>query len=442
MKTKNIQHWILAALFITVASCKPEIDAPKATAGSADFSRYIAVGNSLTAGYADGGLYLEGQKVAYPNIIAAQLKSVGGGTFNSPFFTEAQANGSGYIRLSGFNPDGTPITANVTDKLAYRTQTLLTKYTEEIQNLGIPGMRLDLGASPAATSFSGANMFFERLLAENQVGATTYLTFVQNRNHTFFSFWLGNNDVLGWATNGGDAGSDPTKQLTSVSNFTGAYNAFITALTANGAKGVVATIPDVTSVPFFNTVTVAAINQAIDNNSQVQENPLTKGAKLQIRALNPQTGLYITRQATKDDLIPLTFNRTSIGATVNGIPGYGLLEINPIAHGQVLDAAEIAIAKQRVIEFNNIIKQAASSKNLALVDTYTILNGIRTPANYDGILVSSAFITGNAFSLDGIHLTPIGNAVIANQFIKAINEKYNSNIPTVAVSSYNGVKFP
>src|SRR5690606_17421605 len=139
-----------------------------ANAGNADFSKYIAVGNSLTAGFADGGLYLSGQQVAYPNIITTQLKSVGGGDFTSPFFTEAQANGSGYIRLSGFNPDGTPITANVTDKLAYRNQngTLLTKYTEEVQNLGIPGMRLDFGIQ--APTFSSANMYFERLLPDAQ----------------------------------------------------------------------------------------------------------------------------------------------------------------------------------------------------------------------------------------------------------------------------------
>jgi len=430
MKTKNIQHWILAALFITVASCKPEIDAPKASSGSADFSKYIAVGNSLTAGFADGGLYLNGQKVAYPNLIAAQMKAFGGGDFTSPFFTEAQANGSGYIRLSGFNPDGTPITAQVTDKLAYRAQGLLTKYTEEIQNLGIPGMRLDLGA--AAPTFSSANMYFERLLADNQVGATTYLNFVQNRNHTFFSFWLGNNDVLGWAMNGGvtELGqASATTTLTSTTNFTGAYNAFIGALTAQGQKGVVATIPDVTAVPFFNTVTVAAINEGLAANPQLQQLGLTK--------LYIQSGTGVARLATNEDLIVLNFNRALLG-----VNGYGVSPLNPMENKYVLDKDETVTAKQRVIDFNNIIKTVAETKDLALVDTYTILNGIKTPANYDGILVSSAFITGNAFSLDGIHLTPIGNAVIANEFIKAINTKYNSNIPTVAVSMYSGVRFP
>jgi hypothetical protein len=57
------------------------------------------VGNSLTAGYADGGLYLEGQQNSYPSIIAKQMALVGGGKFTQPLFTEAQANGSGYLKL-------------------------------------------------------------------------------------------------------------------------------------------------------------------------------------------------------------------------------------------------------------------------------------------------------------------------------------------------------
>ncbi len=354
------------------------------------------------------------------------MKAVGGGDFTSPFFSEAQANGSGYIRLSGFNPDGTPITTQVADKLAYRAQGLLTKYTEEIQNLGIPGMRLDLGA--VAPTFSSANMYFERLLPTDQVGDKTYIDFIQNRNHTFFSVWLGNNDVLGWAMAGGVAGVDPTKQLTNATSFTGLYNQYIAALTAQGQKGVVATIPDVTSIPFFNTVTVSAINAALAADPDVP----ASNNKLIIR-----TGTGVPREATPEDLIVLNFDRALLG-----VNGYGLSPLNPMESQYVLDRDEVATAKQRVIDFNNSIKAVAEAKDLAVVDTYTILNGIKTPANYDGILVSSAFITGNAFSLDGVHLTPIGNAIIANEFIKAINKKYNSNIPTVAVSMYSGVRIP
>lgn len=433
MKIKNIQTWIYSLSFLAVVSCKPTIDTPELSKGSADFSKYIAVGNSLTAGYADNGLYLEGQKVAYPNLIAAQMKAVGGGNFTSPFFTDAQSDGSGYVKLTGFNADGTPIVTPVADKLAYRSQQplLLTKHTEEVQNLGIPGMRLDLGY--AAPTFSGANMYFERLLNSNQVDNTTYFDFIQNRNHTFFSFWLGNNDILGWATAGGDAGTDPTKQRTDKTQFAQLYTAFITSLTSNGQKGAVATIPDVTSVPFFNTKTVALINAGLKANPQTANLP-----GIFINALNPSTNTYQARLATAEDLIILTFDTGIIGSG----PGYGLDQNLPIENKYVLDKEEVRIAKDYVTSYNNSIKQIAEAKGLALVDTYTILNDIKSGKDYDGIHVSSSYITGNAFSLDGVHLTPIGNAVIANEFIKAINAKYSSTIPPVNVANYSGVKFP
>src|SRR5579863_10243077 len=112
------QHLYIIAGLLLLTACKPEIKTPKATHGTADFSRYISVGNSLTAGYADGGLYLAGQLNSYPSIIAKQMQQAGGGSFAQPLFDAAQANGSGYLSLTGFNADGTPITTPVTSNLA------------------------------------------------------------------------------------------------------------------------------------------------------------------------------------------------------------------------------------------------------------------------------------------------------------------------------------
>ena len=56
--------------------------------------------------------------------------------------------------------------------------------------------------------------------------------------------------------------------------------------------------------------------------------------------------------------------------------------------------------------------------------------------------MDTRFVSGGAFSLDGITLNPRGNALFANQFIEAMNKKYNAKIPFAAVSKYNGVIFP
>lgn len=439
MKTIKLYLYILAGLLL-FASCKPEIHIPAATHGSADFSRYIALGNSLTAGYADGGLYLAGQMNSYPSIIAKQMQSVGGGTFTQPLFSTDQSNGSGYLQLTGFNADGTPITTPVTTKLAVRgilnvpgfgNVTLYTKYTGDINNYGVPGIKLlNITYAP----YGNLNGFFERLLPGNApANTTTYLDFATAKPFTFFSNWLGNNDALSYATSGG-AGDVLTDQNT----FTALYSALITKLTAGGAKGVVATIPDVTSIPYFNTVTVGAIVAGVQKS-----NPSVQG--IYINALVSGT-TYAPRLAIAKDLIVLTFPTGNIGQSVSTPYGnlpYGLTPYTPVDNQYVLDSSEVTLTQTYVTAYNNTIKSTATAQGLAIFDAYTFLNNVKQSGwLVDGISLNSNYISGGIFSLDGVHLTPRGYAMVANEFIKAINSKYGSNIPQASVASYNGVTFP
>jgi len=439
MKHFKLYIYIIAGL-VWLSACKPGIDTPKPSKGSADFSRYISVGNSLTAGYADGGLYRAGQLVSYPSIIGKQMQSVGGGVFNQPLFSADQANGSGYLQLTGFNADGTPITTPVTTNLAIRgiqaipgfgNVTLYTKYTGDINNYGVPGIKLlHIMYQP----YGNLNGYYERLLPGNAgTNTTTYLDFVTAKPFTFFSNWLGNNDALGYATSGG-AGD----VLTDKATFAGLYNLLIGRLTATGAKGVVGTIPDVTSVPYFNTITVGAVLGAVQKqNPQVQA--------LFINALVSGT-TFAPRAATAQDLIVLTFPTSKIGqptVTPYGTLPYGLTPYTPIENQYVLDANEVALTQDYVQYYNATIKSVAAAKGLAVFDAYTFLNNIKQHGLVeDGISLSSNYISGGIFSLDGVHLTPRGYAIVANEFIKAINAKYGSTIPLTNVSEYSGVKFP
>ena len=443
MKTFKNYIYIIAALAVT-AGCKPSIETPAAKAGSADFTRYIAVGNSLTAGFADGGLYLEGQQNSYPSIIAKQMAAVGGGAFVQPLFNESQANGSGYIKLTGFTATGSPVTANVTENVAVRGQvsvpgfgnvTLYTKYTGDINNYGVPGIKLQ---QAAFAPYGNLNGYYERMLAGNSpTNNTAYIDFVTAKPFTFFTNWLGNNDALGYATSGG-AGD----VLTDKAQFTQLYNLVIGKLTAANQKGAVATIPDVTSIPYFNTVTVGAILAAVK-----AANPAAQAIYVSARTnANPGTGTYAARIATTADLITLTFPTSKMGQPVStpaGMLPYGLTPLTPIETQYVLDANEVILAKDYVNSYNTTIKAVAATKGLALFDAFTFLNGVKQHGLVvDGVSVTSSFISGGLFSLDGVHLTPRGYAIVANEFIKAINNQYGSTIPTVSVADYRGVKFP
>jgi hypothetical protein len=439
MKFLKRNYYIIAALLL-VSACKPEIKTPKPTSGGANFSRYIAVGNSLTAGYSNGGLYLSGQQNSYPSIMAKEMQAVGGGAFNQPLFEQSQANGSGYLSLTGFSSTGSPIITPVTTNLAIRGQvdvpgfgnvTLYTKYTGDIENYGVPGIKLlDITYAP----YGDLNGYFERLLPNNSPDNTeTYLQFITAKPFTFFSNWLGNNDALLYATSGG-AGD----VLTDESTFAELYNAVTDALTAGGAKGVVATIPNVTSIPYFTTVTVGQIVAGVQ-----AQNPAVQG--IYINALVSGT-TYAPRLATASDLIILSFPTSMIGTPVSTPYGnlpYGLTPYTPIDNQYVLDANEVALTELHVQAYNETIKSVAAAHGLAVFDAYTFLDDVNAYGySSNGILLTSKFISGGLFSLDGIHLTPRGYSIVANQFIQAINNKYGSNIPLADITSYNTLPLP
>jgi lysophospholipase L1-like esterase len=439
---KNFKHYIfIVAGLVWLSACKPTIsNTIKPSRGTADFSRYIAVGNSLTAGYADGGLYLAGQQNSYPSIIAQQMQSVGGGSFAQPLFPADQSNGSGYLKLTGFNPDGTPVLSPVTTSLGIRglinvpgfgNVTLYSKYTGEINNYGVPGIKLYNITYPL---YGNLNGFYERLLpGDSPTNTTAYLDFITAKPFTFFSNWLGNNDALGYATSGG-AGD----VLTNKTVFAQLYTLLIGRLTAGGAKGVVATVPDVTTIPYFTTVTTAAVLAGVQKAA-----PTVKA--IYINALVSGT-TYAPRPATDKDLIVLTFPTSKMGQPVStplGMLPYGLTPYTPIENQYVLDENEVDLTLDYVKSYNATIKSIATAHGLAVFDAYSLLQNIKAYGYVDqGIDLNSNYISGGIFSLDGIHLTPRGYAIVANEYIKAINARYGSSIPLANVANYHGVLFP
>ena len=229
-----------------IYGCNPEIEVPKQSSGSADFSTYIAVGNSLTAGIADNGLYAESQMQSYPNLIGQQMNEISSIDFTQP---DIPGNGSGYLYVADLDITTTPPTP--TPGWFPEDPNWLDQVEGPFNNLGVNGIRVKditvkgYGASPQA------NPFFYRMLGGKDPNMS-YLEMVQESQPTFFTSWIGNNDVLIYALTGGALGTgtltDPDTE------FKPNYDQLIAALIANGAKGVVATIPDITLAPYFTTV--------------------------------------------------------------------------------------------------------------------------------------------------------------------------------------------
>jgi lysophospholipase L1-like esterase len=465
MKYRYILFLVIIGLLY---SCKPELDEFSPSQGSADFSTYVALGNSLTAGYADGALYSSGQLYSYPNILAGQLKKVGGGEFTQPLMPTEDGVGFtvypppigivfrtktnlGYSTDCLNNTSLSPVPAIDNPDQAELQGYLLYPVAGSFNNMGVPGAKsfhliYNGYGNPAnlLTMPPTANPFYVRFAS---AADATVLGDALSQSPTFFSFWIGNNDVLLYAVSGGD--NNPFGDfITPVEGNPGVgFNAtmdyILATLTASVNNGVIANIPDIISIPFFTTVPynglklteqaqVDALNSAYGNGAlgitfSMGQNPFV------IQDFSAQAGI---RQINQNELVLLTIPQDSLKCA-----GWGSLK--PIPHYFVLTENEINAVKTATSSYNTKIKELADNYNLAFVDINRFFNSLSgSGLTYDGIKFTVDFVTGNAFSLDGIHLTPQGNAIIANEFITAINTKYGANIPLVSVTEYPGIAFP
>jgi hypothetical protein len=146
------------------------------------------------------------------------------------------------------------------------------------------------------------------------------------------------------------------------------------------------------------------------------------------------------RQATAADKVVLTA-QSVIGTLVNNNPSLINGVSIPLEDKWVLtpqEQAEISTATQAI---NAGIAQVAQAYGLPLVDTYGFFNGLiaNGVTLADGSKITAKYGSGGGFSLDGVHPTPRGYALISNLFINAINSTYKSNLPAVNPLDYKGL---
>jgi hypothetical protein len=114
----------------------------------------------------------------------------------------------------------------------------------------------------------------------------------------------------------------------------------------------------------------------------------------------------------------------------------------PIPNRYVLTISEIELIENAISNYNSILKNHATSKKLAFVDVHSFFSSIKTGFVYNGVTLNASFVSGGVFSLDGLTITPRGNALLANEFIKAINITYKSTLPQIEATKYSGIIFP
>lgn len=451
MKLKYI--FLLTIGGFLLYSCEPEIDEYSYSSGTADFSKYVSLGNSHTSGYADRALYKESQQSSYPAILANQFKKVGGGEFTQPLMPNDRGVGltltpagpyfNGKL-VVGFSTDclgATSLAPVPADPNASQGELAadLAPIPGTYNNMGVPGAK---SFHLLAPGYGTLNPYFGRFASSP---ATSVLGDAAAQQPTFFSLWIGTSDMLGFATGGGMGDT-----ITGQGSFGFFMNSILQAITAGGAKGVIANIPDIASSPFFTTVPpngyvleqwqADTLNQFLEPlGFQYQAGP----NYFIVEDANSPLGF---RQMTDGEYLLLTVPQDSLKCKFWG--GYDVnapsaLEMpQPIPSQYVLDAQEVAAITGAIDGYNQTIAMLADQYDLALVDINTFMADAAAGVAFDGETISTAFITGNAYSTDGLHMTPKGNAMVANLFIEAINKKFGSTIPMVSTTHYRANIIP
>lgn len=431
MKFNMIVLVVLFSALLILSGCKlqePDIksaaDVELTSVTTTLFGSYVSLGNSLTAGYQSGALTANRQKHSFVKLIAKQAGV--GDAFVQPLLgypgLGAYASiGAGIMELTGFDSTGNPVltpmpyTVTGFDPTNPYASTEIMTYAAPYSNLGIPGIVLaDLdSAITSANSYSQSGLIDVVLRNANPAfGNTNPIEQALLLQPTLVSIWIGNNDVLGYATNGGTYPTAPTDAAT----FQYLYNNMLAKVTSTGAKAVVANVPDVTSVPYFTTV----------------------GASVSPTALYIETAGGV-RLGTANDLLLLS-GKSAIGDATGtygpvGVP-VGFAESAPLPSAFVLDSDEITVAQNAVDAYNTAIETVAAQHGVPVVDVNSYMRDLADGMSVAGIEVSAAYLTGGVFSLDGVHPNSFGNALIANQFIETINAYFETNVPPVNLGDY------
>src|SRR5206468_2572653 len=96
--------------------------------------------------------------------------------------------------------------------------------------------------------------------------------------------------------------------------------------------------------------------------------------------------------------------------------GWGSMK--PIPNQFVLTADEVTQVHSAINAYNSKIMATAVKYVLAWVDMNGLMKSAQKGIVYNGVGLSAQFVAGGIFSLDGVHLTPMGNALLANEFIR------------------------
>lgn len=388
--------------------------------------RMIALGGSLTAGVRNGGLYREGQLTAYPNLVARQM---GMADFQSPVYGPQEANGTGfyvYDESSAEYPHWQEVT-NQKAAVQVGDPPVLSAYSGKVDNYAVPGVSGTLFNNlwyPNSTGVNGTGKrwfiyqpylwrYFSPQQNEKQ-GLVDYIA----QTKPFDLFLLEDKAEQWLAITKRNEGLDESQLLEDILTGSFYYNSMATKLAADGKKGVVFTLPNILDYAFMQWYPTAELKSKASGIDITYRGQVVNQS---LKRLDPTSTFYLMPTPTVAKLFA-------------GLKQGDYVQL-ALTDADVMDQWETVSSSPYL--YNREVVKMAKRLNLALVDLNAVYSQIRQGGYVaEGGLRIDGAPKGNFFSSDGIYPTAIGQAVIANEVIKALNSTYQSRIPLINVSEF------
>ncbi len=398
------------------------------------FSRLMAVGDNIVAGYQNAALTEKHQKRGFVALLAQQGQTP---DFMQPLLGypglgSESYSGYGTLELRYLDNPNTPNTVNPDPQIyavpfadypdfdpvsmPYVSEEVMT-YPLPYNNLGIPGIVMEdiLSGKTKLKSKSHSGMI--DLVLRNSANPLGELPAFQQAKlfvPSLMICWAGMYDVLGYAQYTGNA-QIKLSAPTSAERFQEKYAALMDSLLSTNAVVVAGNVPDILDMPYFNlvpSVVIDTVTNAPYLNDQGNPVPLLgveEGSRVLFPGKNAEKAGY-------------------------GIPE-GILNGNgqDIPADMVLDTSEIALVREAIENYNAIIDTVCSNRHIPVVDMYSMFKELKTGISESGMVFTDAYISGGFYSLDGIHPSDLGNALIANEWLRTINDSFRATIPYVNI---------
>ena len=384
---------------VLVSGCFDDASGPESQAGA---ETYVAVGNSLTAGFQSGGLKSEWQRQSYPALLAGQMEIR---DFQMPLI---DTPGIGTRRIAGQAtvPLFLDASGAITTRLLGKPVAQLlsnSRLQRPYNNLGVPGATtLDfLRAHDSGSAQDKSNGFFNIVLRGGLFQNSTMLRQAIKLRPDLMTLWLGNNDILGGIIDGTVIEG---MTVTPVAAYSALMDAALdTLLRETTARIFIANIPSIVSIPYVTTVPTFIFNPAT----------FQPAVDTSTRFLTEEAGVRYVLLSALPEI-----------TAKNGIPGTLGGTGQALGAKLTLTESEAATADALTDGYNAYLRAKAEAHpdRLTLVDVNALLKRL-TAGEIAGLTSTFVLLDSarSAFSLDGIHPNAKGQKQIANLFLQSIN---------------------